>query len=174
VNENPSGGFGLTISKDELLAKIETEWTAFVLLISKISSEKMRIPAFGGWSVKDILAHTAAWERFMCLHYIHNQPAYEALQMDSEEFNSLDEDGLNARLYERYRDRSLTEIRAMSHECHEQVLRDMDGMSFETMIASRVGGERPGELLLAGIAANTYEHYREHRESIEKHVESSW
>jgi len=174
VNENPIGGFGLPKSKAELLAKIETEWTAFVLLISKISSEKMNIPAFGIWSVKDILVHIAAWERFMCLHFIHNQPAYKALQMDPEEFNSLDEDGLNALLYERYQDRSLTEIRSMSHECHKQVLRDLDGMSFETMIAPQVGGAQPEEPLLAGIAANTYEHYREHRESIEKNAESSW
>jgi hypothetical protein len=162
VSENTDAEMGLPKNKQDLLAIIDTEWALLNDLISGIDTDQMEIPKFGGWSVKDILAHITAWEQFMDLHYLQNQPAHEAFGLASDEFDSLEEDGYNAILYERHRHRQLAQIHAEFHECHVDVVSRLQNMSFKAM----------SEPLLIGIAANTYEHYKEHRESIEALVGS--
>jgi hypothetical protein len=154
-------------SKEELLTRIDREWKLLEAVISGIEVDRMQTPKFGGWSVKDILAHITAWERFMCLHYLQHKAAHEAFGLGSKEFDSLGEDDFNDILYERNRDRALKDIRSEFHSYHEQVMREIREMSFEEMLGERLLGDRTGEPLLVGIVANTYDHYKEHRESIE-------
>ncbi len=161
-------------SKTELLAGIEEEWKLLEGVISGIEADRMEVPKFGGWSVKDILAHITAWERFMCLHYLQHQAAHEAFGLSPEEFEALEEDGFNVLLYERNRDRALEAIRSEFHAFHEQAMRDVREMSFEEMLGERLVGDRADEPMLVAIAANTYDHYKEHRESIEALIDSEW
>lgn len=167
MSESSKEAIDLPASKEELLERIGAEWTLLEGAIAKIKPEDMLKPVFGGWSVKDILVHISTWERFMCLHYMHNRPAHEAFGLDSSEYESLDEDGLNAGIFERNRNRPLTEIRNEFSEFHEQTTRDLDDIAFEVMIDTGNDRCHAGKQMLIGIIANTYEHYREHRESIE-------
>lgn len=168
MNDDEHEEANLPQSKEELLARIDEEWKLLAAVLSGIEADRMLTPKFGGWSVKDILAHVTAWERFMCLYYLQHEAAHEAFGLSLEEFESLEEDGFNAILYERNRDRALEDIRSEFHSCHEQVMRDLREMPFEAMLEERLPGDPAGEPLLVGIAANTYDHYREHRESIEE------
>ncbi len=158
---------GLPCTKAELFERIDSEWKLLADVISGFDSERMQIQEFGGWSVKDILAHITAWERFMCSHYLQYRAAHEAFGLELKAFEALEEDGFNAILYERNRDRPLADVRSEFHAYHEQVRHDLREMSFEDMIGERLVGDRAGEPMLVAIAANTYEHYREHRKSIE-------
>jgi hypothetical protein len=174
MGENSNATIGLPKDKKGLLEKIEMEWALLNNLVSRIDIDRMEKPRFGGWSVKDILAHITAWERFMDLHYLQNQPAHEYFGVEADEFESLDEDAYNAILYERNRHLSLAEINAAFQECHQDIISRVENMSFEDMIAPRVGGKWSGGPLLVGIAANTYDHYQEHRLSIEAIADSEW
>ena len=82
-------------------------------------------------------------------------------------YQALDEDDLNAILFERNKDRSITDVIDALRDSHEQVLGDLAGLSFEEMTRQRYPEDAEAEPLLYWIAANTYEHYQEHRAAIE-------
>jgi hypothetical protein len=168
MNDDVHEEANLPQNKEELLARIDEEWKLLEAVISGIGADRMLTPKFGGWSVKDILAHITAWERFMCLNYLQHEAAHEAFGLSPKEFESLEEDGFNAIIYERNRDRVLKDVRSDFYSYHEQATRSIRELPFETMLEERLPGDPAGEPLLVGIAANTYDHYREHRESIEE------
>ena len=60
----------------------------------------------GEWSVKDIIAHIAAWEKFLILNQFLAMPPAEALCVDPAVMDRASEDEVNAILFERNRDRS--------------------------------------------------------------------
>ena len=50
-------------TKDELLAAMDQGYTTFELLLAPLSETQLTIPGVNGeWSIKDILAHLAAWQ----------------------------------------------------------------------------------------------------------------
>jgi len=53
-------------NRDELLQRIREEREALERAVARVPAEKMTEPLLeGGWSVKDVLAHIAAWEGLM-------------------------------------------------------------------------------------------------------------
>ena len=94
----------------ELLAVIEKEWQALMRAVDRLTPEQMTAPDAGGWSPKDNLAHLAAWMRYMKDLYLNKMPAHKAMDIDAEKFKQLDEDGINAVLFERNRNRPVLEV----------------------------------------------------------------
>ncbi|MGA2819111.1 MAG: ClbS/DfsB family four-helix bundle protein [Anaerolineales bacterium] len=153
--------------KVELMARVGREWKELMEAISGLSERKMTVAGKGRWSIKDNLAHLAAWERFLQMHILRNLPAHEVMGIDEAGFHALDENGINAILYQRNKDRPVDQVLAELHDTHRQVVEDLGRMSFEEMMSPRATDpqHRP---LMGWITGNTYEHYREHRESIER------
>jgi len=168
MNVHSNEDLGLPQSKGELLDRIEGEWRLLQNVMSTIPPERMQIPSSGGWSVKDVLAHIAEWERYMRLHHLQEIPSHDVLGLEFDVYKTLDEDGLNAILFERNKDRTVGDVTAGLDGSHAQVMRDLGAMSFEEMIGRTATDSREAKPKLVWIAANTYEHYREHREAIEK------
>src|SRR5512139_2037408 len=81
--------------KGELMRRIHREWSRLEQAISPLGDAQLEILDEGGWSVKDNLAHLTAWEQYMRLFYLGDLPAHEAMQVDQETYESLDEDGQN-------------------------------------------------------------------------------
>lgn len=167
MSGNPDEYLGLPGTKAELLDRIDREWEALEGAISHIPREQMEDPVSGGWSVKDNLAHLAEWERFLRLHHIQGLPSHEVMGVEESVFRAVDEDGLNAILFERNKGRSAADVTDALRASHEQVLRDLSDMSVEEMMRPAYPEDQEARPLLAWIAGNTYEHYREHRLSIE-------
>ncbi|MCJ7532377.1 MAG: ClbS/DfsB family four-helix bundle protein [Anaerolineales bacterium] len=168
MSGNPDEYLGLPDGKAELLARIDREWKELERAVSLIRGEQMQVPDSGGWSVKDNLAHLAEWERFMRLHHVRGLPPHEVMGVDESMFKAIDEDGLNAILFERNKGRSVADVTDALRASHEQVLRDLADMSFEEMMRQAHAEDPQARPLLAWIVGNTYEHYREHRASIER------
>lgn len=167
--EEPSDDYTrMPEDKAELMARVDGEWRALEQAISGLSDEQMSIPDAGGWSIKDNLAHLAAWERFLRMYYLRNLPPHEVMGVDEATFQQVDEDGMNAILYQRNKDRSVADVLAELHSSHQQVLADLGEMSFEEMMRPRYADDPQARPLMSWIIGNTYEHYREHRASIEK------
>jgi hypothetical protein len=157
--------------KAELLERIQHEWAALEDTIQGVSDDAMTVPDTGGWSIKDNLAHLAAWLQFLRLHYLGDLPAHQAMRVDETTFAKVDEDGLNAILYQRNRDRPVPEVIAELRRSHAEALADLEQMSFADLMRPRFADDPEARPLIAWVIGNTYEHYREHRAAIERLIE---
>jgi uncharacterized protein (TIGR03083 family) len=152
----------------ELMLRIQREWTALQRAIDGLSEAQMSVPDAGGWSIKDNLAHLTAWENFMRQHYLHHLPPHEVMGIDEETFKQADETGLNAIIFQRNQARSLADVLTELRRSHEQVLADLDQMSFADLMKPRDADDPEQRPLMGWVTGNTYEHYLEHRTTIEK------
>ena len=93
-------------------------------------------------------------------------PVTPLLGVDEATYRSLDENGINAILQKRNRDRSLEEVLMEHRRSHAEVLADLNRLSFEEMLKPLDADDPQQRPLLSWITGNTYEHYREHRVTI--------
>jgi hypothetical protein len=154
--------------KADLLARIQREWDALGQAYAGLSDAKMSVPDTGGWSIKDNLAHLTAWENFMRQAYLRGRPEDEAMGIDGETLKQADENGINAILFERNKNRSVAEILAELDQSHQAVLAELEGMSFEDMMRPLDPEDPKRRPVMDWIIGNTYEHYQQHRANIEK------
>ena len=153
--------------KTDLLERIQLEWSALLKDIDKLSPEQMNRPGAGGWSVKDNLAHLAAWEQFMLRHHIQGHPPHQVMQVDEATMERVDEDGLNAIIFERNRNRPAEDVLNDLKSSHEQVLATLTGMTFADLMKPHYADDPLKRPVIEWVIGNTYSHYREHRLNIQ-------
>jgi uncharacterized protein YndB with AHSA1/START domain len=151
----------------DLLERIQREWAALEHVLAGLSDEQMEAHAADEWSIKDHLAHLTAWERFMLSHYLQGRPAHEAMQVDEATWKTLDENGVNAILHERNKARPAAEVLADRRRFHEQVVAALEKMSFADLMRPLFADDPQARPLIGWVIGNTYEHYQEHRATIE-------
>lgn len=152
----------------DLLDRIEMSWNELWKVVGGLGRGQMEVPDAGGWSIKDNLAHLAAWEQFMRLSYLGSTPAHEAFGMDEATLKGLSEDGINAVIFERNRDRPVEEVLDNLRRSHLQVLETLRATPFEQLLAPRDPNDPQKRPLVNWVIGNTYEHYDEHRHYIER------
>lgn len=158
----------LPSDKADLLKRIEQAWSALQATISGLTEQQMERPDAGGWSIKDNLAHLTVWEEFMRRYHLQNQPPYQVLQIDEARFKELDEDGLNAVLYQRSKTQSVAEVLANLQRSHAQVVADLEQWSYTALLKPRYTDDPDAGPLINWVIGNTYEHYQEHLANIQK------
>lgn len=142
----------------DLLALIRSERQRFDALLRDLSPAQMVEPSLhGGWSVKDTLAHIAAWEQEFLGWY---RAGLRGEIPEPPDPNNIDP--YNQQLYERHRARALDDVRVWSEASYQEVLATVEAMSEDDIFT--VGryawtGEDP---LLPYLRSNTDEHYAEH------------
>ena len=166
--ETDNNNAGLPRDKTELLDRIEREWSALQQAISQVTEQQMNVPDAGGWSIKDNLAHLTVWEEFMRLHHLQNRPPHEVLQLDEQQFSQLDENGQNAVLYQRHKDRPVAAVLADLQRAHGQVLAELAKWSYADLMKPGYADDPEARPRINSVIGNTYEHYQEHRATIEK------
>jgi uncharacterized protein (TIGR03083 family) len=167
TNETNDATSSLPKDKAELTNRIQREWSALLRAVENLSYEQMTRPGPGGWSTKDNLAHLSEWEQFLLRNQFQGHSPHEALQIDQATLEHSDIDELNAILFERNRDRSLPDILADLHDTHAQLLAALEQMPGSDLmkLTHAIGPEaRP---VMVWIVYNTYEHYEEHRKTIQ-------
>ena len=157
-------------NKKDLMKRIEREWSALMRAIGSVTPEQMSAPMAGGWSIKDNLAHLAAWEQFLVHHHIQGQPPHQVMQIDIETFKRLDETGINAMIRKVNRFRPAADVLANLRRSHDEVLRTLEAMSFDDLMKPRYSDDPEKRPLIGWVVGNTYEHYNEHRGNIERRV----
>ena len=153
---------------DELHNRIEKEWTELMDVIKHLDEDEATMRYANGWSIKDNLAHISAWEQYLCDHHLGNVPPYEALGMDAESFAKADEDGVNDSLFQKNKDLPLSQVQIELHHTHQTMLSVLEQLSFATLMKPRDENDPEAGSLLRWVIGNTYEHYKEHRLSIER------
>ena len=107
---------------EELLQNIQEEWTKLMKVVDRLSPGQMVTPDDGGWSPKDNLSHLAFWEQLMLEQYLGKKSRAEVFGVDADILKDLDENGENAIVFERNRNRSLEDVTRELMDVHNQVI----------------------------------------------------
>jgi hypothetical protein len=151
------------MNKGELLAALQTEHEAMERAIMSLAPEQMAADGAlaNGWSVKDLLAHIAAWEAEMVsalFHAVHGRtPSLGRALQDIDAWNAE----RHAENAGRPLDRVLADWRGVRHALMQRV----KGWA-EEELGSEVSWH-PGHSLVDLIKENSYGHEAEHRGDLE-------
>jgi hypothetical protein len=158
------------MDKTTLLNTIQGEYAHLESLITPLSEAQLcTAPLEEEWSIKDIMAHIAVWEQICarwlaeCVRGVTPQPS-ERIKV-----------GVNDRIYRENRDRSLAEVQELFRHAHQQFLQQVHLLT-QTLSKEEVNTSHrfawtehwPGSSLLAVIADNSYEHYHDHAQHIQR------
>jgi hypothetical protein len=155
-------------TRQELLAELDQEWARIERICFTLGEEAMCKPgAQDDWSVKDLLCHLSAWEKYLLdrLSYVltGQTPRYPVMQTweDVHRFN--------AQVFEQNKDRPLTSVVIEFRSLYRGVMTVLEALDDELLNQPYSYDFSADKLtLLQLIRANTYEHYREHCIDIDK------
>jgi uncharacterized damage-inducible protein DinB len=153
-------------SVSEVLDRTRIEWAALQDVVSRLSDAELASPGPEEWAVKDHLAHIAEWERG-CTAVLEHRPQWQGFQLAEADYTTLDTDidALNAVLYARHRDESITDVKSLGNAAHADILAALSHLSdadLQRPVADFGMLTNPERKLLEKIAGDTYEHYAEH------------
>jgi hypothetical protein len=155
-------------SKAELFSRIENEWSALMDVVAKLTEAQMSTPDAGGWTPKDNLAHLTEWMNIMLGYHMDNRPAHEVLGVSPEVTADWDFDVINKALLARNQSRSSEDVLGELKTVYTRVMDRLKSTPFEDLLKPRHPNDPQSYPLLASVAGDTYEHFSEHREMIEK------
>ncbi len=163
MDKNPSSSI-----RSELLAELDLEWANIERICAGLSQAKMIAPGVEGeWSVKDILCHLSAWEKYLLdrlgMVMTGQPPRYPVMKSwdDVHRFNG--------QVYAENKDRPLTSVIIEFRSLYRAVMTVIEALSDEQLNQPySYDFQDDGLTLLQLIRANTYEHYREHCISLNK------
>ena len=158
-----------------LLERIASEHKQLEQTLDRIPTAQLVEPALAdGWSVKDVLAHITWWERRMV------QLVQDALQGHkpapltlSGEEQPASVDQINVQVFNDNRERPVEELIAERQSSYGQVIALVTALPDATLADPsdlEAVLERP---LIPLIAGDTYEHYREHNDTIMAWLEAT-
>jgi hypothetical protein len=155
-------------SKLELFSRIQHEWSALLDVVAKLTDAQMSTPDAGGWTPKDNLAHLTEWMNILLGYHMDNRPAHEVLGVTPEVTADWDFDVINKALLARNQSRSSEDVLGELKIVYARVMDRLKSTPFEDLLKPRHPNDPQSYLLLASVAGDTYEHFAEHREMIEK------
>ena len=151
-----------------LLHRIRARHADMEELLSSLSPAQMTAPVLDDdWSVKDSLAHLAAWENMM-LDWIGSYQRGQLVQRWAPGFEIDGDNGAqqmhryNAYLFEQHRARELADVLDDFRETFMRVAATMEALSDAEIFDENHFPARSGSPLLDLIIGDTYEHYDEH------------
>jgi hypothetical protein len=154
--------------KSKLLAEINQEWVSIEHIRAGFREEEMIAPGIEGeWSVKDILCHISAWEKYLLDRLgmvMTGQPPQYPIMTSWDDVHRF-----NAQVYKENKDRLLNSVVIEFRSLYRGVMTVIEALS-ENQLTQTYSYDFPDDALtlLQLIRANTCEHYREHRIAIEK------
>jgi hypothetical protein len=161
-------------SKIELLERMRAgrqEWDA---LIARIPDSVRTEPALaGGWSVKDLIAHVAAYENWTAAQI---RAANEGRTPTDRELYGVEEmpedpegwdlDRQNAAIYARYKEMPLTEVMTFSSQAFSDLVAAVEGVSEEDITRTGAQAWAGDTTLLEIIPGQCYDHYAQHADEL--------
>lgn len=156
------------INKPELLERIRTERARLEGILARMTVEQMLLPgASGEWTVKDVLAHISAWEGWMVRWtdmHLRGEAPDVPLPWDVER--------MNAGTFALAKDKPLAEVLEEFRQSYQDALALAESLS-KDQLQTEYTDTWPMGPLWTGVAANTFWHYKQHRESIEAWLRQS-
>lgn len=146
------------MNKNQILDQLENRWSEFKESFAGLDEKQMtRVPSKGGWSIKDILVHVAAWDE----QALKNLPLIvegKRLPRYRDLYGGIN--AFNAMTAEKHRDLPLSEALRQLDQTHKRLLAYLRSVP-EEQFEGRSRFRRR-------LSADTYNHYPEHTETILK------
>jgi len=147
------------VERTALRAAIEAGRARLDDALARYDDESMLDRVDDEWTRKDILAHLEAWERRvvdLLARLRAGDPLTERTQTDE----------LNARFFDRDRDRPLADVRSGEREAYGRMLATIDEASDEELFDGSRFAWTDGDPLADWFRGNADEHYDEHLEQL--------
>ncbi len=117
--------------KQAMLDHVQTDRRQLEKYLSRLTPEQMEQPGVvGEWSVKDVLAHLADWER-LCITWIEQWLQGKTPQVPAPGFTWKDLDRINQQIYERNCRRGLQDVLGDFHSVHQHLIDQYAALSDE-------------------------------------------
>ncbi len=146
----------------EVMRTARSDWEA---LLTEAGEARLTEPGVeGDWSLKDIIAHIAYYERWTadCVAAIRRGEP-----LPHSEYQGLEMDERNARIYERNRERSLADVLCDSQNSFQRSLDAVQGLRDEDLYDREfLRGYGVEWVVHELIEGDTYEHYQDHSASV--------
>jgi uncharacterized protein (TIGR03083 family) len=156
------------MTKAEIMILIQQAWDDFNSLLDGLSDAQKSTPdPKDGWTVKDVLAHIAIWERSLGTWLAAANSGHEP---DVPRFTDEYINEMNARIYEEHREQPYRQVYEMFRGIHRSFLMPHLEVLPEDNDDPRWLLWRDGRPPWTLIAGNTYEHYKEHAEAIRRYL----
>jgi hypothetical protein len=166
VAEQPTDGFAPTPTKADLIENINRTWSTLEGAIAGPGEEALTTPGGDDWSVKDHLAHIAAWERYL-LAVLERRSPSTAIGIDLATVRSTADDPLNELIRESTKEQPLSQVLADLRQTHARLLAVIAALP-EDDLERLAADYQPDELaddtdsIAAWIAHICDEHLRDH------------
>jgi hypothetical protein len=152
----------------EVRAQIRETSVRLEMLLAGLSVDQINRPgAVGVWSIKDVLAHIAFWERYVS-SIIKAVERGETPILDAEDSTET----RNASVVAQYYQRPLSAVIAEWHAAREELLDLLEDISEAALNDPNHFAWSGGRTLLDRIAGNSYGHEQEHIEQIREWMRS--
>ena len=146
-------------TKAELIERIRTARAQLDRIVAGLDEATLSAPGPEGWSVKDHLAHLAAWGRKV-LGNMDGRSSPEVLGVPEDVYQRGDWIEINEFVRAPDKDRSAREVLAEYRRVHATLLQRIAALPAAELFGA-------DERLLGNIAGNSYGHDDEHRPWIE-------
>jgi hypothetical protein len=158
----------ISSARSIMLAEFEQEWVNIERICATLSEAEMTTREVEGeWSIKDVLCHLSAWEKYLLDRLgmvMTGQPPQYAVMTSWDDVHRF-----NAQVFADSKDRSPASVVIEFRSLYRGVMTVLEAMSDDQLIQPySYDFPDDGLNLLQLIRANTCEHYREHRIAIEK------
>jgi uncharacterized damage-inducible protein DinB len=153
-------------SKAGLLRHIAESRARLDDIVSPLSEPELTEPGDEGWSVKDHLAHLAAWEEsLLALLEGRDRDAALGLPPATLEAGNRDVDWVNARIFEQNQEKPLDQVLEEYRASHARVLAAIGRLSDADLLrpySSFQPGSEDERPVINWINGDTWEHDDEH------------
>jgi hypothetical protein len=128
----------------------------------------MTVPGIvGEWSVKDVLAHLIEWEQMVLSWYAAGLRG-EIPELPAPGFKWNQTPALNHKIFEKYKDRSLSEVQAQFETSHREIFGVIQGLSNEALFTASQSAWTKKNTLGTYFVSATSSHYLWARKEIRK------
>ena len=155
-------------SKRELLDGMAHARREFDEILGRIPRDRFLEPGrWGEWTLKDLVAHVAAYERWTAQQLV-NEPSAEQ-KAEAEQVAGEGVDALNRMIYETHRDDPLDEVLAESAAAHRALCEAVESLT-EEQLASPMW-MTGGRTLFEMIPDQSDVHYADHLDDLRRAAE---
>ncbi|MCA1727828.1 MAG: ClbS/DfsB family four-helix bundle protein [Actinobacteria bacterium] len=156
------------MNRDELTRRVDEGWADLEAAFEGLDEDALTTPRDpGGWTIRDHLAHIAAWERIVTYRLRGRaDEVHEAVGLTREESDALDQDGLNAHIQETSREQPMGKVLIDLREAHREFQQALEEVSEEALSRPWLPDEPDRGALAENVVGNTFEHYEEHLPAI--------
>ena len=156
------------MNRSDFLQVFYKQRCSWDMLLERVDPERMTIPGVeGDCSIKDILTHVTWYEREMV-------ELLQRRRLAGSDLWNLPHAERNALIYQQNRTRSPEDVLTEASAVYQQLLDLMEGLSDAELGDPRPFADMPEDWIpWQLIAENTYDHYRDHAQSIQAWLDRS-